>query len=48
MAAELYWLAAIALLVGLLTIFSMTKIWNEVFWKDAPVWLRSRFTNLQP
>ncbi|HAS4581398.1 TPA: Na+/H+ antiporter subunit D [Vibrio cholerae] len=36
LAAELYWLAAIALLVGLLTIFSMTKIWNEVFWKDAP------------
>ncbi len=26
----------IALLVGLLTLFSMTKIWNEVFWKDDP------------
>jgi multicomponent Na+:H+ antiporter subunit D len=22
--------------VGLLTLFSMTKIWGEVFWKDAP------------
>ncbi|SBS33384.1 Na(+)/H(+) antiporter subunit D [Marinomonas aquimarina] len=28
-----YWLAATALLVGLLTIFSMSKIWNEAFWK---------------
>ena len=26
-------LAAIALAVGLLTLFSMTKIWNEAFWK---------------
>ncbi len=25
-----------ALGVGLLTLFSMTKIWAEVFWKDAP------------
>lgn len=31
--AEYYWLAGTALLVGLLTVFSMTKIWNEVFWK---------------
>jgi len=29
-------IAAIALAVGLLTLFSMTKIWNEVFWKPAP------------
>ncbi|WP_269449290.1 proton-conducting transporter transmembrane domain-containing protein, partial [Grimontia celer] len=28
-----YLLAATALLVGLLTIFSMSKIWNEAFWK---------------
>ncbi|NOI58045.1 Na+/H+ antiporter subunit D [Vibrio coralliilyticus] len=33
---EHYWLAGSALLVGLLTVFSMTKIWNEVFWKAAP------------
>jgi multicomponent Na+:H+ antiporter subunit D len=26
----------VALLVGILTLFSMTKIWNEVFWKDDP------------
>ncbi len=25
-----------ALLVSLLTLFSMTKIWNEAFWKDDP------------
>lgn len=31
-----YWLAAAALLVGLLTVFSMSKIWNEVFWKKPP------------
>lgn len=29
-------IVGIALLVGLLTLFSMTKIWNEVFWKDDP------------
>jgi len=35
-----YWaLAATALVVGLLTLFSMTKIWNEAFWKDAPATL---------
>lgn len=28
--------AGMALLVGLLTIFSMTKIWAEVFWKKHP------------
>jgi len=26
----------VALAVGLLTLFSMSKIWNEVFWKDDP------------
>ena len=29
-------IVAIALGVGLLTLFSMTKIWNEVFWKNPP------------
>ena len=28
---EYYWLAGVALLVGLLTVFSMTKIWSEAF-----------------
>jgi len=27
---------AVALGVGLLTLFSMTKIWNQAFWKPAP------------
>lgn len=31
-----FFVVGIALLVGLLTLFSMTKIWNEVFWKDDP------------
>ena len=31
-----YAMAAVALTVGLLTLYSMTKIWNEVFWKSAP------------
>jgi len=34
--AEQYLLVATALMVGLLTLFSMTKIWAEVFWKQAP------------
>lgn len=32
-----YFAAVTALVVGILTIFSMTKIWHEVFWKPAPV-----------
>jgi multicomponent Na+:H+ antiporter subunit D len=31
-----YWLAFVAVVVGLLTVYSMTKIWAEVFWKPAP------------
>ena len=27
---------ACALLVGVLTLYSMTKIWAEAFWKEAP------------
>ncbi|WP_397474501.1 proton-conducting transporter membrane subunit [Pusillimonas sp.] len=33
--ADAAWLAAIGLFVGLLTIFSMSKIWIEAFWKPA-------------
>lgn len=36
-AAGAGWLAAIGLVVGLLTIFSMSKIWIEAFWKPAHV-----------
>ena len=31
-----YLIVATALAVGLLTLFSMTKIWAEAFWKEAP------------
>jgi len=31
-----YALAGVALAVGLLTLYSMIKIWNEAFWKPAP------------
>ena len=34
--AEQYVIVATALAVGLLTMFSMTKIWAEAFWKDSP------------
>ena len=33
---EHLFIVAVALLVGILTLFSMTKIWNEAFWKDDP------------
>lgn len=31
-----YLLTMVALLVSLMTLFSMTKIWNEAFWKTRP------------
>ena len=31
-----YMIAAAALAVGMLTLFSMTKIWAEAFWKEQP------------
>lgn len=31
-----YWIVAVSLMVGVMTLFSMTKIWGEAFWKDAP------------
>ena len=33
---DAYWIAAVALVVGLLTIYSMTKIWNQAFWTPRP------------
>ncbi len=35
-ASQQYWIAAIALAVGLLTVYSMTKIWVNGFWKARP------------
>ena len=34
---ERYWWGAIALATGLLTLYSMSKIWLEGFWKPSPV-----------
>jgi multicomponent Na+:H+ antiporter subunit D len=34
--ADAFVLAGVALAVGILTLYSMIKIWNEAFWKDAP------------
>ncbi|GAB5558630.1 MAG: Na+/H+ antiporter subunit D [Synoicihabitans sp.] len=34
--SEAWMLTAVALAVGALTLFSMTKIWMEAFWKDVP------------
>lgn len=34
--AQQYALVAVALVVSLLTLYSMIKIWHEVFWKNAP------------
>jgi multicomponent Na+:H+ antiporter subunit D len=34
--AQRYVIVAVALVVGLLTLFSMTKIWAEAFWKPRP------------
>ncbi|MFC4995535.1 Na+/H+ antiporter subunit D [Rubritalea tangerina] len=31
-----YWLVGCALFVGILTLYSMTKIWAEAFWKKQP------------
>ncbi|SEO12118.1 multisubunit sodium/proton antiporter, MrpD subunit [Paracoccus alcaliphilus] len=43
------WLAAgVALLTGLLTIFSMTKIWAEVFWKAHPEGYQPRLSQIPP
>jgi multicomponent Na+:H+ antiporter subunit D len=36
LAAEAWVATGVALGVGVLTLFSMTKIWAEVFWKAAP------------
>ncbi|MEQ9032308.1 MAG: hypothetical protein RLP44_26565, partial [Aggregatilineales bacterium] len=33
---EQYIIVAVSLLVSVLTLFSMTKIWAEAFWKDSP------------
>ncbi len=36
LAAGQYWVVAIALIVSVLTLYSMTKLWHEIFWKSRP------------
>jgi multicomponent Na+:H+ antiporter subunit D len=43
---EAWFVAFVALAVGLLTIFSMTKIWGEAFWKPHPEGAEPRVTAL--
>ena len=31
-----YWVGAVALVVGLLTLLSMGRVWDEAFWKPSP------------
>jgi multicomponent Na+:H+ antiporter subunit D len=33
---QAWWIASVIIAVGLLTVFSMTKIWAEAFWKAPP------------
>ncbi len=44
--AEAWLMAGVALAVGLLTIYSMTKIWAETFWKDHPKNIEPRLGTL--
>jgi multicomponent Na+:H+ antiporter subunit D len=39
---EAWWVALPAVLVGLLTLFSMIKIWRKGFWEEAPAGARPR------
>lgn len=34
--SHLWWVMMAAIVTGLFTLYSMIKIWNEVFWKDHP------------
>ena len=43
---EAWIIAGVALLVGLLTIYSMTKIWAEAFWKAHPEGMDPELTRL--
>ena len=34
--SQLWWVMAAAIFTGIFTLYSMVKIWVEVFWKDHP------------
>lgn len=40
--AESYWLAFIMLLAGFLTLYGVSRIWMEAFWKEAPITVSAR------
>ena len=40
-----YGIVAVALFVSVLTLYSMVKLWNEIFWKPAPAALSSQKTD---
>jgi len=44
--ANEFLIVGISLFVGLLTLFSMIKIWNEAFWKDSPQEHVNQFTDI--
>jgi multicomponent Na+:H+ antiporter subunit D len=44
---EMWFVAFIALAVGLMTIYSMTKIWAEAFWKNHPDGVEPRLSTLE-
>ncbi|MBF9048853.1 Na+/H+ antiporter subunit D [Roseobacter sp. HKCCD9010] len=43
---EMWLIAGVALVVGLLTIYSMTKIWGSAFWKPHPAGLEPKLGSL--
>ncbi|MEM6600120.1 MAG: Na+/H+ antiporter subunit D [Verrucomicrobiota bacterium] len=45
---EAFWIVGISLAVGIMTLFSMTKIWAEAFWKSAPEDVLDDTTASQP
>ncbi|MEM8752431.1 MAG: Na+/H+ antiporter subunit D [Pseudomonadota bacterium] len=45
---EAWFIAAVALAVGLLTIYSMTKIWAAAFWEPHPGGIEPRLDSLAP
>jgi multicomponent Na+:H+ antiporter subunit D len=44
--ASAYWTTAIILVVGVLTLLSMARLWDESFWKPAPNQERSPLTSV--
>jgi len=47
--SQLWWVMVAVIVTGLFTLYSMVKIWNEVFWKDHPDsnWKFNKSKNLQ-